>query len=742
MPDENHFARIHALGYGRLTPIIPPDAPISERSSLAKRLKAGRDDRGKTPGVKWPDGSWSGFDFVHHESTVDDLDRWHAMGAGVGIKTGRGLVLIDADTVDEDLARIIKDEIERLIGQLPVRIGRYPKAGYLVRTDEDFRYARITFGDERVEILAEGRQFVAHGIHPGTKKPYRWPRGLPPASEVPFASTQTLHGLLDALTGLLPAATEMQREGAAADVDQNTLRGDWELIEKAVKATPNDGAFPTREAWLQFGYAIKAAAGPERERDALHLFQDWSETWTEGENDPDYVAAEFGRCKPPFKVGISYLCEKAEHASGGSFNGHVERWFEPVKPGEETPLFPHERQKHFKLDATPYRFIDPQTIPRREWLYNNHFIRKFVSATVAPSGVGKSSLSIVEALAMCSGKPLLGAEPKGRFRVWLWNGEDPRDELERRIGAAMMHYQLTPDDIGDRLFVDTGREQEIILATDTRDGANIAQPVASAIAGTIRANAIDAVIVDPFVSTHRVSENDNGAIDLVTKQWAKIADATSAAVELVHHVRKLNGGEVTVEDSRGAVALLATARSKRALAGMTKAESVRLGVEGSRLRFFRVGDARNNLALPASDDTWWYELRSVAVGNGAGGTAVEREMSGDQVGVVSLYRMESACHGVGPDDAPGARALVEAGEWRRDVRAGDAWIGVPIAQALQLDMEDPADKARVRQIVGEWIKAGTLKEVSRRDEGRKQRTYVEWNAADNLSGESANNAFG
>ena len=99
---DNHFARLWALGYHRLAPIIPPGAPISERSSLYKRLARGDDARGKMPGIKWPDGTWSGFDFVAHESTEPDLARWHAMGAGVGIKTGQGLALIDADTLNPE----------------------------------------------------------------------------------------------------------------------------------------------------------------------------------------------------------------------------------------------------------------------------------------------------------------------------------------------------------------------------------------------------------------------------------------------------------------------------------------------------------------------------------------------------------------------------------------------------------------------------------------------------------------
>ncbi|WP_254443799.1 AAA family ATPase [Ruegeria sp. HKCCA4008] len=65
--------------------------------------------------------------------------------------------------------------------------------------------------------------------------------------------------------------------------------------------------------------------------------------------------------------------------------------------------FPKERS-----DRLPKEFVwrDPSAIPPRPWLYGQHLIRKQVSVTVAPGGVGKSSLTICEGLAMASGRDL------------------------------------------------------------------------------------------------------------------------------------------------------------------------------------------------------------------------------------------------------------------------------------------------------------------------------------------------
>jgi hypothetical protein len=191
----SEFRRFWGLGYRRLTPIVPPDAPISERSTLHKRIGTRQDGRGKTPGTRGRDGLWSSFDWSNYEADENDLDRWAAMGAGVGIKTGKQpdgtwLVAIDADTMSVEFATIIRDAVDAQLGRLPIRVGRHPKALYVARLSGPLPYSRIEFGDERVEVLSEGKQFVAEGIHPITGKPYSWPRPLVPFDQLPIIPVQ------------------------------------------------------------------------------------------------------------------------------------------------------------------------------------------------------------------------------------------------------------------------------------------------------------------------------------------------------------------------------------------------------------------------------------------------------------------------------------------------------------------------------------------------------------------------
>jgi AAA domain len=91
------------------------------------------------------------------------------------------------------------------------------------------------------------------------------------------------------------------------------------------------------------------------------------------------------------------------------------------------------------LVPTPYLWGDPASTPRRQWLYKPSYIRQFVSALFATTGAGKSSLVLVEAMAMACGKALLGVTPEQQLKVWYWNGEDPPDTGAR--GSETLSFE-------------------------------------------------------------------------------------------------------------------------------------------------------------------------------------------------------------------------------------------------------------------------------------------------------------
>jgi hypothetical protein len=391
-------------------------------------------------------------------------------------------------------------------------------------------------------------------------------------------------------------------------------------------------------------------------------------------------------------------------ASGGG-GGPKEEAPEPTTP--DSPI-----------TATPWTWRDPATIPPREWLYGRHFIRKFMSCTIAPGGLGKSSLALVEAIAMATGRNLVGFIPVRPLKVWYWNGEDPAVEIERRIAAILLHYGIDRSELEGRLFIDSGRDQKIVIARKARGDVTIAHPLVDEIKATIRKNGIDAFIIDPFVRCHEVSENDNSEIEPVAAQWADIADSGNCAVELVHHSRKTGGGEVTVEHSRGGICLIDKSRSARALNPMSKEEAEKAGVEHPRY-YFRVDNGKANLAPPADNSTW-YRLKSVNLGNSSADYP-----AGDDIQVVTSWKMPDPLDSVTVADLLAAQKAVAAGgPWREDQQAKD-WVGYPIAAALRLAADSKSTRAKVKRLLKIWIENGAFKIVEGTDTKRNKRKFVE-----------------
>lgn len=443
----NHFAALWQLGYRHLIPIVPPGAPVSEKSTLFKKVGTPQDSRGKTPGIRGRDGLWRGMGWIHFEATEADLATWHAMGAGVGLKCGRdGMIAIDADTLDVKLANLIHDVIKDELGLLPVRVGNRPKAAYLCRVDEPLPYMRVEFGRERVEVLTEGRQVVLEGLHPKTGAPYYWLRPLPSWSDLPVFPAAKIVALLERLRGVLPEASEVKREGGLerAEVDQDSLRGDPDLVRRAVEALPNTSElFLSRESWRDVGYAIKAAL-PDDPAAALELFQDWCARWKDGTNDPAYVEAEWRRFKPPFRRGARWLYELAEKFGPAGAFSSAEQWFEPVTSAAAGEIFP----KAFEGTFPVLRIGEIISRPPPVFLVDRHIPEGALGFVHSEPGAGKSFLCLDQGLAVAHGLPdwhgdRINADPSAAV---LYLAAEGSFDMRNRISAWLQERGLKASD--------------------------------------------------------------------------------------------------------------------------------------------------------------------------------------------------------------------------------------------------------------------------------------------------------
>lgn len=182
------FHRYAAAGFlPYILPILPVDAVI--KPSMAD-IRAGQGNspallkkRGKTPGKYLPHlKQWVGLvDWQKGPTTAADIEEWSTWpGAGLGLRTG-SLIAVDVDVSDKAVARQMHQMLVEKLGAAPLRVGNPPKFLLLYRLEEDSAGVgkiRLPFDlageTHAIEVLGEGRQFVAEGIHPKTGRPYEW----------------------------------------------------------------------------------------------------------------------------------------------------------------------------------------------------------------------------------------------------------------------------------------------------------------------------------------------------------------------------------------------------------------------------------------------------------------------------------------------------------------------------------------------------------------------------------------
>ena len=261
---------------------------------------------------------------------------------------------------------------------------------------------------------------------------------------------------------------------------------------------------------------------------------------------------------------------------------------------------------------------DAADIPPRDFLYGRHYIRKFVSGTVAQGGVGKSTLALFEGIAIAARLAEHGCKDSDLV-VAYYNAEDPLDEIKRRVVAICQHARVNQRDLVDRLFIASGRDANLLLAQG--EAGVINEKVFEFLGGMIEQTGADILVLDPLANM-TTSPETNEVFRLLGARLSALADEQNISIEIVHHTRKLqSGGEANHEDARGGGALVNGMRSVRVLNNMTASEARTAGLE-THVDHFRIEDGKANLARRSERAAWWRKV-SVELDNGDHVAALE-----------------------------------------------------------------------------------------------------------------------
>ena len=137
-------------------------------------------------------------------------------------------------------------------------------------------------------------------------------------------------------------------------------------------------------------------------------------------------------------------------------------------------------------------------------------------------------------LSAAAGRALTGEHVFARCRVLIISLEDGRDELRRRLSAALLHHRVERHEIKGWLFAAALSRASGKLMILGEHGRPTVSHLAAKLEQTIVARKIDIVMLDPFKKTHGLNENDNTAIDEVAQILTDLAEKHDIAVDVPH----------------------------------------------------------------------------------------------------------------------------------------------------------------------------------------------------------------
>lgn len=255
------------------------------------------------------------------------LDKGYGKN-GVGIITGK-VIALDIDVQDDRIAKELEDWCHFNIGFAPVRIGNPPKRLLVYRSDEKFpkvasrafdnpdlddlppdSKGRVKRPRNRVEVLADGQQFVAYATHPDIGRPYEWlGDGLADVrfNDLPIITPEQVGELVAEYERLAEEAGWFAMTGSttrSVTTSARTDDDDWfagdvqkadisdEELHKTLLMVPAQAGY---DAWLQIGMALyHQYDGGER---GLELWHEWSELAYPDEYDADEIDQKWERGK-------------------------------------------------------------------------------------------------------------------------------------------------------------------------------------------------------------------------------------------------------------------------------------------------------------------------------------------------------------------------------------------------------------------------------------------------------------
>jgi hypothetical protein len=192
----------------------------------------------------------------------------------VGIRCGdSGTAFLDVDIYDPiKVEAVVAEWMNRFAdrGEWMRRTGQAPKTGFLFRLPEAIKKTEVAVAPtghapagkaEKVEVLCDGQQFIAFGIHPDTGQPYHW-HDLDPLNTflgvqemLPEISEPELRDFLSWVAKAFGPEKPAQSLSERATTAISAPTGVWQPTHRTGDSAPfwravNDAALADLDAWV------------------------------------------------------------------------------------------------------------------------------------------------------------------------------------------------------------------------------------------------------------------------------------------------------------------------------------------------------------------------------------------------------------------------------------------------------------------------------------------------------------
>jgi hypothetical protein len=368
--------------------------------------------------------------FKHWQDIRIDADHIIAWGEdysdafNTGIRT-RYCPAIDIDVYDAEMVKKMRQKILGFIsaGTLLERIGQPPKILIPFHSDVPFDKIATTFKSpdgkvHKVEVLCDGQQFIADGIHPDTSKPYQWKDGIDlssvPRKQLPIMDEALARQIIDCAATImresgwieLGTAKAIKINGSKSPWAQAALDGECDKVRNAARGMRND---TLNAAAFSLGQIISGG-----ELDKVEVEQRLFQA-ARGLVDDDGKSSVSATINSGITAGMKY--------PRGTPNDNTETGHNDNNDDTKT-------DQKTKLMQSSAEFVTNFKPP--DYLIDGFLQRRYVYSMTGQTGAGKTTVALLIAAHVALGRTLDGKDIE-KGKVLIFAGENPDDVCTRWI---------------------------------------------------------------------------------------------------------------------------------------------------------------------------------------------------------------------------------------------------------------------------------------------------------------------